>query len=101
MIDQYGVEGFAIVDDNFIVNKNKVGDICDQIQDLGSRWSALSRVDTIDGRDSQDGEFWVYRSEVRHRIGERAPAQGDAKEHQQEQIKWAMIWSTLVLKRRC
>lgn len=49
LIDQYGVEGFAIVDDNFIVNKSKVGDICDQIQDLGLRWSALSRVDTIDG----------------------------------------------------
>ncbi|MGH3871829.1 MAG: B12-binding domain-containing radical SAM protein [Pseudonocardiaceae bacterium] len=35
LIDQYGVEGFAIVDDNFIVNKSKVGDICDGIGDLG------------------------------------------------------------------
>jgi anaerobic magnesium-protoporphyrin IX monomethyl ester cyclase len=47
LIDRYGIEGFAIVDDNFIVNRNKVGDICDQIGDLGLRWSALSRVDTI------------------------------------------------------
>ncbi|MGH3852809.1 MAG: B12-binding domain-containing radical SAM protein [Pseudonocardiaceae bacterium] len=49
LINQYKIEGFAIVDDNFIVNKNKVGDICDNIEDLGLRWSALSRVDTIDG----------------------------------------------------
>ncbi len=48
LISLYGVEGFAIVDDNFIVNKNKVGDICDNIGDLGLRWSALSRVDTVD-----------------------------------------------------
>lgn len=48
LIGRYGIEGFAIVDDNFIVNKNKVGDICDSIEDLGLQWSALSRVDTID-----------------------------------------------------
>ncbi|MEU4332804.1 B12-binding domain-containing radical SAM protein [Nonomuraea dietziae] len=48
LIDVYGIEGFAIVDDNFIVNKNKVADICTQIADLGLRWSALSRVDTVD-----------------------------------------------------
>jgi anaerobic magnesium-protoporphyrin IX monomethyl ester cyclase len=48
LIDAYGIEGFAIVDDNFIVNKNKVGDICDHIADLGLKWSALSRVDTVD-----------------------------------------------------
>lgn len=48
LIGAYGVEGFAIVDDNFIVNKTKVGDICDHITGLGLRWSALSRVDTVD-----------------------------------------------------
>ncbi|WP_322777955.1 B12-binding domain-containing radical SAM protein [Frankia sp. Cas4] len=48
LIERYGVEGFAIVDDNFIVNKRKVSDICEQITDLGLSWSALSRVDTID-----------------------------------------------------
>lgn len=47
LVGAYGIEGFAIVDDNFIVNKAKVGDICDQITGLGLRWSALSRVDTI------------------------------------------------------
>ncbi|MEV6350247.1 radical SAM protein [Actinoplanes sp. NPDC051851] len=44
----YDIEGFAIVDDNFIVNKHKVTDICESISDLGLRWSALSRVDTVD-----------------------------------------------------
>jgi anaerobic magnesium-protoporphyrin IX monomethyl ester cyclase len=48
LISAYGIGGFAIVDDNFIVNKAKVGDICDHIADLGLRWSALSRVDTVD-----------------------------------------------------
>ncbi|HEX5406279.1 MAG TPA: radical SAM protein [Pseudonocardiaceae bacterium] len=48
LIDAYDIEGFAIVDDNFIVNKNKVADICDHIVDLGLKWSALSRVDTVD-----------------------------------------------------
>ena len=50
LVELYGIEGFAIVDDNFVVNKNKVGEICDCIADLGLRWSALSRVDTIDPR---------------------------------------------------
>lgn len=44
----FGIEGFAIVDDNFIVNKHKVAAICESITDLGLRWSALSRVDTVD-----------------------------------------------------
>lgn len=48
MIGAYDIDGFAIVDDNFIVNKRKVRDICLSIRDLGLRWSALSRVDTID-----------------------------------------------------
>lgn len=48
LIGTYGIEGFAIVDDNFIVSKVKVADICDQVSGLGLRWSALSRVDTVD-----------------------------------------------------
>jgi radical SAM superfamily enzyme YgiQ (UPF0313 family) len=48
LIESYGIEGFAIVDDNFIVNKHKVADICTNITDLELRWSALSRVDTVD-----------------------------------------------------
>lgn len=48
LIDTYQIDGFAIVDDNFIVNKHKVRDICTSITDLRLHWSALSRVDTID-----------------------------------------------------
>ena len=48
MIERYGIEGFAIVDDNFIVNKARVRDICTHITDLRLKWSALSRVDTVD-----------------------------------------------------
>jgi radical SAM superfamily enzyme YgiQ (UPF0313 family) len=48
LIEKYQIQGFAIVDDNFIVNKLKVREICDSIRDLGLWWSALSRVDTID-----------------------------------------------------
>ena len=48
LIKEYNIDGFAIVDDNFIVNKKKVHDICESIKDLNLKWSALSRVDTID-----------------------------------------------------
>ncbi|MFI9531392.1 B12-binding domain-containing radical SAM protein [Micromonospora rosaria] len=48
LMETYGIQGFSIVDDNFIVNKRKVADICNSIADLGLRWSALSRVDTVD-----------------------------------------------------
>ena len=46
--DTYGIEGFSIVDDNFVVARQKVMEICDSIQDLDLKWSALSRVDTVD-----------------------------------------------------
>lgn len=48
LIGAYGIQGFAVVDDNFIVSKAKVAGICDQVSGLGLRWSALSRVDTVD-----------------------------------------------------
>lgn len=48
LVAAYGIDGFAIVDDNFVVNKARVRDICTRIADLGLRWSALSRVDTVD-----------------------------------------------------
>lgn len=44
----YGIEGFAVVGDNFLVNKRKVRDICDSIESLGLKWSTLSRVDMVD-----------------------------------------------------
>ena len=48
LISQYDIGGFAIVDDNFVVARKKVIDICDNIADLQLVWSALSRVDTVD-----------------------------------------------------
>ena len=48
LIESYGIEGFAIVDDNFVVARQKVMDICRNISDLQLKWSALSRVDTVD-----------------------------------------------------
>lgn len=45
---KYGIEGFCITDDNFIVDKKKLKSICEQISPLGLKWSALSRVDTLD-----------------------------------------------------
>ena len=45
---RYHIDGFAIVDDNFVVNKNAVKSVCESVKDLGLRWSALSRVDTVD-----------------------------------------------------
>lgn len=44
----YGIEGFAVVDDNFTVNKKRVKEVCEEVRDLGLYWSALSRVDTVD-----------------------------------------------------
>lgn len=45
---EYKIDGFAVADDNFVVNKNIVKNVCEAIGDLGLRWSALSRVDTVD-----------------------------------------------------
>lgn len=46
--DSYGIEGFAVVGDNFLVNKRKVRKICESISRLSLKWSTLSRVDTVD-----------------------------------------------------
>jgi len=43
----FGIEGFALVDDNFIVRRTAVLDICREVRPLGLKWSALSRVDTV------------------------------------------------------
>ena len=48
LINTYKIEGFAITDDNFIVNKKNVIEICNGIKDLELKWSALSRLDTLD-----------------------------------------------------
>ena len=45
----YGIGGFVINDENFTVNKKIVIEICNKLEGLQMPWSALSRVDTIDG----------------------------------------------------
>lgn len=46
--EKYQIQGFAIVDDNAIINKEKTISYCEAIKDLGLKWSALSRIDTVD-----------------------------------------------------
>ena len=48
LIKTYSIEGFAEVGDNFLVNKEKTRNICNIIAGLDLKWSALSRVDTVD-----------------------------------------------------
>jgi len=48
LIERYGIEGFAVVGNDFILNKNNVSDICSKIGDLGLRWATLTRVDRVD-----------------------------------------------------
>lgn len=45
--NEYGIEGFSVVDDNNILNKNNLFDICEAIKDLNLKWNALSRMDVI------------------------------------------------------
>jgi radical SAM superfamily enzyme YgiQ (UPF0313 family) len=47
LVEHYRIGGFAVVDDNFIIHRRKVLDICQAIVDLDLRWSALSRVNTV------------------------------------------------------
>ena len=48
LIENYKIDGFAVVDDNFVINKTRVHGICNSIAELNLKWSALSRVDTVD-----------------------------------------------------
>lgn len=48
LVETYGIEGFAVVEDNFTINRAAVTEIAAAITDLGLTWSAPSRVDTVD-----------------------------------------------------
>ena len=48
LIENYGIKGFCITDDNFIVDKKRIEDICNEITPLKLKWSSLSRVNTVD-----------------------------------------------------
>lgn len=48
LIHDYGIQGFCITDDNFLIDKQKVIPIINEIATLNMKWSTLSRVDTVD-----------------------------------------------------
>lgn len=48
LVKTYGIGGFAVTDDNFLIKKQHVKKIAAKISDLSLKWSALSRVDTVD-----------------------------------------------------
>lgn len=48
IIDNYGVKWFRIPDDNLTVNKSWFLKLCGVFNDLGVKWTLLSRPDTID-----------------------------------------------------
>lgn len=48
LIQSYGIKGFCITDDNFLVDKSKAIPIIDKISKLDLKWSTLSRVDNVD-----------------------------------------------------
>jgi anaerobic magnesium-protoporphyrin IX monomethyl ester cyclase len=58
LMDNYGIEGFSVVDDNSILRKELLYDICQSIRDLSLSWSTVSRVDTVDS----DALGWMRES---------------------------------------
>lgn len=48
LIKDYGIKGFCVVDDNFLVNKEKAMEIISEIGKLNLKWSTLARVDNVD-----------------------------------------------------
>lgn len=48
LMDTYGVQGFAVVGNDFILSKNNVYDIAQAITPLKLQWATLSRVDRVD-----------------------------------------------------
>lgn len=48
LIKDYNIKGFCVVDDNFLVNKEKAMEIIKEIGKLNLKWSTLARVDNVD-----------------------------------------------------
>lgn len=48
LIDTYGIQGFAVVGNDFILSKKNVREICSEISDLKLSWATLTRVDRVD-----------------------------------------------------
>ena len=95
LIAEYDIDGFAIVDDNFIVNKERVRDICSKIADLDLRWSALSRVDTIDAALLSDmAASGCIEVKFGVESGSEQLLRAMRKNTTREQITNAIQWST-------
>jgi anaerobic magnesium-protoporphyrin IX monomethyl ester cyclase len=48
LMDNYGIRGFAVVGNDFILSKANVSDICGAISELDLQWATLTRVDRVD-----------------------------------------------------
>ena len=48
LIRDYHIQDFCITDDNFLIDRDNVLSIIDEISKLDLKWSTLSRLDTID-----------------------------------------------------
>jgi anaerobic magnesium-protoporphyrin IX monomethyl ester cyclase len=97
LVAEYDIGGFAIVDDNFIVNKERVRDICNKIADLHLRWSALSRVDTIDATLLKDmAASGCIEVKFGVESGSEQLLHAMRKNTTREQITNAIQWSTEV-----
>lgn len=46
--ENYSIDGFAVVGNDFILSKSNVYDICAEIESLNLSWATLSRVDRVD-----------------------------------------------------
>lgn len=47
LVGRFGIEGFAIVDDNFTAKEKSVVDVCEAISTMKLNWSALCRVNSV------------------------------------------------------
>lgn len=48
LLKEQGYKAISILDDEFLINKKRILEICDGIKDLGIKWGCLGRADNID-----------------------------------------------------
>jgi radical SAM superfamily enzyme YgiQ (UPF0313 family) len=47
LVSKYGIEGIFFVDDNFVLNKKRLAQICGRIKRFDLKWMCQSRIDTL------------------------------------------------------
>jgi len=47
LVDDYNIEGMCFYDDNFLLDKKRLLDICNKIKPFNLKWMCQSRVDTV------------------------------------------------------